>query len=177
MQSSRGPETGHSGIPERVTEAYAYALDAADAAVQRAAAAVSQSEQAVALVEAVWWIGAADGYLWSAYGGRWRDHKATKKNASVIDGIYWARSMMIHDPLAMLTHGAFTGGYTNFATNLYGTHFWRELRDIQKLDVERASGSRGYTDYRDALAGRPMLDSLMEAITDLRFDPTSLAET
>ena len=84
---------------ERVDESYRFALESAQAALRRNTGLDAESKRS--LIEAVWWIAAADGYLQEAFGSVWRDHKQRHKPADLLSGIYWARNRAIHDPLSI----------------------------------------------------------------------------
>lgn len=149
---------------EWIDESYRFALESARAALGRNTGLDAESKRS--LIEAVWWVAAADGYLQEAFGSVWRDHKQRHKPTDLLSGIYWARNRAIHDPLSLATMTEPSDAYTVTYAEGYGTWAWRPVADIAKIDPARDLGD-GHIRYAAALAGRPIVNTLNEAIETL----------
>ena len=111
-----------------------------------------------------------------AFGSVWRDHKQRHKPADLLSGIYWARNRAIHDPLSMAAITEPSNGYPVTYAEGYGSWAWCPLADIAKIDPTRDRGD-GHNRYAAALAGRPIMNTLNEAIETLDgLDLTALGD-
>lgn len=151
---------------DAVEDSFRIALEAAASALERAGDALG-IESRPSLVEATWWISAADAYLQEAYRSSWRADTVTQQDRDLLDGVFWARSRAFHDPLSLTTldnPGAFSSA---FDTALR----WRPWKDVEKISVALDRPDTRITnrrpEYGRSLAGRPVLDTLREALAVL----------
>ena len=158
-------------MTERIEESYRFALESGHAALLRNTGANTDSKRS--LIEAVWWIAAADGYLQEAFGPKWQDYKDHHKPADLLSGIYWARNRAIHDPLSLATLTEESTAYSATYTSVYSNWAWAPLEEIAKVDPERDRGD-GSAKYESALAGRLIVNTLVEGLQTL--DELDLAD-
>lgn len=151
-------------MSERIEESYRFALESAHAARRRSTGVTAESKRS--LIEAVWWIAAADGYLREAFDSKWRDYKERHDPANLLSGIYWARSRAIHDPLSLATLAESSSAYTNTYTDSYSNWAWCPLEVIDKIAPERDRGD-GSAKYDASLAGRVIVGTLVDALRTL----------
>lgn len=128
-------------------------------------------ERLGAIVESAWWLGAG----WDASG--------QPEEEDLLLGFWWIRNRSIHD-VAMLIrgYGAYEHGYGGSAppitrqadvyadryTPEYMQEVWASARDIERsLTEEDRTREDAKAAYVGALADRPVLDTIAEAIERL----------
>lgn len=150
------------------------AVDHAERALDRAEKAEIGTDPRVgALIEAVWWVGAA----WEASG---------RPKAGVLSGFYWLRNRSLHDVAVLVRrYGGYQHGYAGSPSPVTKTadpysdtysdryqegEVWGILSEIEPAltEPDRSKGLR--THYVSHLEGREVMRTIETAIGELR-DP------
>ena len=147
---------------------YIYTRSAAERALQRSHDKTLSSD---ATFETVWWIGAADSYLFTVFDKAWVAYKNKQSWCDLLDGVLWVRGQTLHDPLSIVP----VTGHASWPPAQ--RWHWVNREDIPRARPEKEIEKNGEA-YDRALAGRSVITTLTEAVRVLRHEvrPDDVAE-
>lgn len=157
------PDREKKLILRDVRGVYIYARSAAQRALRRISA--PEHPESDAVFESIWWIGACDGYLYTVLGSRWKEYKESQPWADLVNGILWARNQTSHDPLAMVP--LFDWEIADGLTDRSPGWIWARHDQIPVASAGRENRDFAAA-YGRAVEGRPMIDTIAEAVEAIR---------
>lgn len=107
------------------------------------------------LVEALWWVTAADEALKAEYGGRWTDRlRAKLPELPLLEGLRWAKSRVT--PQIRLWESATPPFH------------WAEAAALCPPESTQTDHDPGRSEYVSNLQGQPTVDTLKSAVNAIR---------